>query len=49
MSRDYKFHAQMKHIDIWYHFIHKAVKDKKTQINYIMADENVPEILQSHL
>ena len=25
VAKDNQFHARMKHIDIWYHFIHKVI------------------------
>jgi hypothetical protein len=44
LSKDNKFHACTKHIDIQYHFIHKAVKDTKINVKYISMDENPANI-----
>jgi hypothetical protein len=35
LSKDNKFHARTKHIDIRYHFIREAVADKKISIKFI--------------
>ena len=44
LSKDNKFHAQTKHIDIRYHFIQEAVKDRKITLKYIPTDENPADI-----
>ena len=44
LSKDNKFHAQTKHIDICYHFICEAVEDRKIQVEYIPTDDNVVDI-----
>ena len=35
LAKDSKFHVRTKHIDLWYHFIHEAVKHGKIQVKYI--------------
>ena len=49
MSKDNKFHACIKHINLWYHFIREAVKDNKITVNYIPTDENVSDIFTKAL
>ena len=49
LSKDNKFHACTKHIDLWYHFIREAVKDNKITVNYILTDENVSDIFTKAL
>ena len=34
----------MKHIGIWYHFVHEAVEDGKTSVVYILSDDNPTDI-----
>ena len=34
LAKDTKFHAQMKHIDLRYHFIREAVEDGKVKMEY---------------
>lgn len=49
LSKDNKFHARTKHINIRYHFIRKAVKDNKIFMHYIPTDENVADIFTKAL
>ena len=49
LSKDNKFHAWTKHIDIRYHFIRKAVEDGKIQVEYIPTDDNVVDIFTKPL
>jgi hypothetical protein len=49
LSKDNKFHARTKHIDIHYHFIHEAVEDHKVFMHYIPTDENVVDIFTKPL
>ena len=49
LSKDNKFHAWTKHIDICYHFIHEAVEDRKIQVEYIPTDDNVADIFTKPL
>ena len=44
LSKDNKFHARTKHIDIRYHFIREAVGDGKISVKYIPTDENPADI-----
>ena len=44
LSKDNKFHARTKHIDIRYHFIREAVEDGKITLKYIPTDENPVDI-----
>jgi hypothetical protein len=49
LSKDNKFHARTKHIDIQYHFIREAIEDKKIQVIYIPTDNNVSDIFTKAL
>ena len=49
LSKDNKFHAWTKHIDIHYHFIHEVVEDGKIQVEYIPTDDNVVDIFTKPL
>ena len=49
LSKDNKFHAWTKHIDIRYHFICEAVEDGKIQVEYIPTDDNVADIFTKPL
>jgi len=40
---------QMKHIDIWYHFIQSHVKYKQINIQYLPTDEMTTDILTKNL
>ena len=44
LAKDNKFHAHTKHIDVRYHFIHKAVEDGKVAVQYIPTRDNVSDI-----
>ena len=44
LSKDNKFHAWTKHIDIQYHFIWEVVKNEKMSIKYVPTDENTADI-----
>ena len=44
LSKDNKFHAWTKHIDVQYHFIHEAVEDEKLSVKYIPTDKNLVDI-----
>ena len=39
LTKDHQYHAQMKHIDIWYHFIHWIVKQGSIQLIYCPTAE----------
>jgi hypothetical protein len=49
LSKDNKFHARTKHIDIRYHFIREAVGDGKISVKYIPTDENPADIFTKPL
>ena len=49
LSKDNKFHAWTKHIDIQYHFIQEAVENKKISIKYVPTDENMADIFTKPL
>jgi len=49
LSKDNKFHARTKHIDIRYHFIREAVEDKKIEVIYIPTDDNTSDIFTKPL
>ena len=49
LSKDNKFHACTKHIDIRYHFIREAVGDGKIKVEYIPMDENLSNIFTKPL
>ena len=49
LSRDNKYHSQMKHINIQYHFICQAVDDSKVKVNYVPIEENVADIFTKPL
>jgi hypothetical protein len=49
MAKDPKFHSRMKHIDIWYHFIHKVIEDEKLELKYVPGEENLTDILTKPL
>ena len=44
LTKDNKFHARTKHINLCYHFIREAVENGKIVMNYIPTAENVANI-----
>ena len=44
LTKNNKFHMHTKHIDVHYHFIHKAVEDRKVVVQYIPTGDNVSDI-----
>jgi len=44
LAKDNKFHSQMKHIDLRYHFIREAVEEGKINVTYIPTEDNVADI-----
>ena len=44
LTKDNKFHACTKHIDVHYHFIREAVEDGKVMVQYIPTGDNVSDI-----
>jgi hypothetical protein len=49
LAKNNKFHACTKHIDLWYHFVHEAVKDEKIKTKYVLTSENVADIFTKAL
>jgi hypothetical protein len=49
MSKDNKFHTQMKHIDIQYYFICKVIKDRKVSVIYVLTNDNPADIFTKPL
>jgi Reverse transcriptase (RNA-dependent DNA polymerase)/gag-polypeptide of LTR copia-type len=49
LSKDNKFHARTKHIDLRYHFIREAVEDGKIKVKYVPTDDNVSDIFTKAL
>jgi hypothetical protein len=49
LSKDNKFHARTKHIDIRYHFIREMVEDQKLTFKYIPTDHNPADIFTKPL
>ena len=49
LAKDNKFHVHTKHIDVCYHFIHKAVEDGKVVVQYIPTGDNVSDIFTKPL
>ena len=49
LTKDNKFHARTKHIDMRYHFICEAVEDGKVTVQYILTRDNVSDIFTKPL
>ena len=49
LSKDNKFHARTKHIDVQYHFVREAVEDGKMSVVYIPTDDNPADIFTKPL
>ena len=49
LSNNNKFHTCTKHIDVHYHFIRKALKNKLLEIKYVPTDENIADIFTKPL
>ena len=49
LVKDNKFHAQTKHINLWYHFVHEAVEDGKIKMDYIPSSKNIADIFMKAL
>jgi len=45
LSKDGQFHAQTKHIDLWFHFIHEAVTDGTVTLTYCPTQVMMADIL----
>ena len=44
LSNNNKFHAHTKHINVCYHFIREALKNKLLEIKYVPTDKNIVDI-----
>ena len=49
LSKDNRFHAQTKHIDIQYHFVQEEVEDGKITLKYIPTDKNPADVITKPL
>ena len=49
LSKDNKFHARTKHIDLQYHFIRECVADSKIRTDYVPTKENASDIFMKLL
>ena len=49
LSKDNKFHAHIKHIDIHYHYIQEVIEAGKVQMVYVLTSENVADIITKAL
>ena len=49
LAKDNKYHSQMKHINLCYHFIREAVEDGKICVKYIPTVDNVSDIFTKPL
>ena len=49
MTKDARYHARTKHIDIRYHYIREEVESEHLTINYVPSEENVADIFTKAL
>jgi hypothetical protein len=49
LTKDNKWHARTKHIDVRYHWIREAVEDEKIEIEYVPTAENIADIFTKAL
>ena len=49
LTKDNKFHAKTKHIDLPYHIIREAIEDGKIIMEYIPTSKNVTNIFTKTL
>ena len=49
LAKDNKFHVHTKYIDVCYHFIHKAVEDRKILVQYVPTGDNISDIFTKPL
>ena len=49
VAKDNQFHARMKHIDIWYHFIHKVITWNIIEVRYYPTQHMVTDIFTKAL
>ena len=49
LTRDAVFHARSKHIDLRYHFVRGAIKDKRFELEYLPTERMVADVLTKPL
>jgi hypothetical protein len=49
LSKDSKFHARTKHIDVHFHFVHQTVAQGHIKIQYILTNEMVADMFTKSL
>jgi hypothetical protein len=49
MTENLVFHDKMKHIEIWYHYIHDMVQKEVLKLQYVGIDEQVTDVLTKPL
>ena len=49
LSKDNAFHSQTKHINIPYHYIHKAIEVSDLRLDYVKTDENLADVFMKAL
>jgi hypothetical protein len=43
------FHDKLKHIEIWYHFIHDMMQRRALKLQYVSTNEHVADVLTKPL
>lgn len=49
LAKDNKYHSRTKHIDICFHFIRNALKDKLINLDYVPTENNISDIFTKAL
>ena len=49
VAKDDQFHTRTKHIDIWYHFIHKVITRNIIEVRYCPTQHMVADIFTKML
>ena len=49
LAKDNKFHSRTKDMDLQYHFICEAIRDKRIKMQYILTMDNVADIFTKAL
>ena len=49
MTKKLVFHDKMKHIEIWYFYIHEMVQKEVVKLQYVSTDEQVADVLTKSL
>ena len=49
LMKDHQYHAQTKHIDIWFHFIRWIIADGKIKLIYCPTDDMIADALTKAL